>query len=282
MSALHHVTAPMPEPERNERVYTGEILVFRGFQAVTDLVQLLRAHCRALLGSDPETAHHRMAEDELNEAASALRNTVRQDSEVAKRLNTAFEAVGVDLHATFGDGLKQRVQVAGSRSERRMLRPLAPHRDSWGTNIPCQTNWWAPLYTTTPQRTLALFPSHFARAVPNNSEGWDFRELLRKMKEQGPEPDYPLLPLAQETPPEAEALPISLLPGDLLCFSSAHLHGSVPNQTDRTRLSFEVRTVNAHDVAAGRGAPNVDGRALRTPYQLFKRLTDGEKLGRMT
>jgi hypothetical protein len=46
-------------------------------------------------------------------------------------------------------------------------------------------------------------------------------------------------------------------------------------------LSFEARTVNGADVTAGYGAPNVDGRAVCTPYQFFKRLTDQQKLGEL-
>ena len=281
MTAIHHVTAPVPEGERNARVYAGEIIVFRGFDAVMQLVETLRAHCRAHLGDDPERAHERMAEPALIEAAETLRKAVLRDSGVAGRLRDAFEAIGADAGQTYCDAIKQRVQMANSRSGRRMVSPLAAHRDTWGTNVMAQTNWWAPVYPTTPERTLALFPTYFERAVANGSEGWDFRDLLRRIKEQGPEPDYPFLPLAAEPPPWQDALRISLVTGDLMCFSGAHLHASVPNRTDRTRLSFETRTANGADALAGRGAPNVDGHALRTAYQLFRRLGDREKLGEM-
>jgi len=39
-------------------------------------------------------------------------------------------------------------------------------------------------------------------------------------------------------------------PGDFLCFSSAHLHGTMPNESQRTRFSVEVRTVSALDLPA--------------------------------
>ncbi len=279
MSTLYHVTDPIPEAERNARVYSGEIIVFRGFGPVAELVDALRGHCRAHLGDEPERAHEHMTESELNAAAEQLRRVVQQDEGVADALQAALKAVGADLAQTYCDGIKQRVQMTNSRNGRRMVGPLGAHRDTWGTNIMAQTNWWAPTYPTTPERTIALFPGHFDRPVPNTSEGWDFRELLRRLKEQGSEPDYPILPLASEPPPWSEALQISLVPGDLMCFSGAHLHASVPNRTALTRLSFETRTVNAGDVRAGRGAPNVDGAAVRTTYQLFRRVGDGKKLG---
>jgi len=281
MPAIHHVTAPMAEAERNERVYRGEILVFRGFAAVAGLVAALQAHCRRHLGDDPERAHAAMAEEAVNAAAESLRQAVLADKGIAAALRRALEAIGADPAATYGDGIKQRVQMPHSVSGRRMVSPLGAHRDTWGSNIMAQTNWWAPTFPTTPQRTIALFPTWLERPVANDSDGWDFAELRRRLKAQGPDPDYPLLPLATEPPPWTEAVPVSLVPGDLMCFSGAHLHASVPNETARTRLSFELRTVNAADAAAGRGAPNVDGRPVRTTWQLFRRLTDGERLGAM-
>jgi hypothetical protein len=281
MPAIHHVTEPMPEAERNARVYAGEIVVFRGFAAVAALVEALQAHCREHLGTEPERVHTRCSEAEANEAAEALRQAVMADTKVAQRLHAALEAIGMDRGRNFGDGLKQRVQLAHSTSGARMVSPLGAHRDTWATNIMAQTNWWAPTFPTAPERTVALFPGHFERAVANDSAGWDFRELVRRMKEQGSDPDYPLLPLATAPPPWEDGLAVSLVPGDLMCFSGAHLHASVPNATARTRLSFETRTVNGADVAASRGAPNVDGRAERITYQLFRRLADGAKLGEM-
>ena len=49
----------------------------------------------------------------------------------------------------------------------------------------------------------------------------------------------------------------------MLCFSGAHLHTGVPNHTGEARFSIETRTVDAGDLTAGRGAPNVDGAAPR-------------------
>lgn len=281
MQAIHLRSSPLAERERNDRIYSGEIIVFRGFAAVAGLVERLRAHCVVALGADPERVHEHRSEAEVNTAAEQLRQNVMADREVAAALNEALAAVGVEVADTWGDGLKQRVQMAASRSGARMVSPLGAHRDTWGSNIMAQTNWWAPVYPVAPERTIALFPNWFDRPVSNDSAGWDFRELLRCMREQGPEPDYPLLPLASEPPPWADSLPVAPEPGDLMCFSGAHLHASVPNTTARTRLSCELRTVNGGDASAGRGAPNVDGRPVRTTWQLFKRLSDGEKLGAM-
>ncbi len=281
MSAIHLTASALPERERNDRLYAGEIIIFRGFGAVAALAERLTACCRRHLGDPPERVHERWAEDDVNESAGALQDEIQKDAGIAQMANEALAAVGVDIERTFGDGLKQRVQMASSRSGARRVSPLGAHRDTWGSNVIAQTNWWAPVYPVTPERTLAIFPTWFERPVANDSAGWDFRELLRRLKEEGPDPGYPLLPLASDPPDWSEALPISIEPGDLVCFSGAHLHASVPNTTDRTRLSWELRTANGDEVAAGRGAPNVDGSPVRTTYQLFRGLASGERLGEM-
>ncbi|WP_290650566.1 hypothetical protein [Aquisalimonas sp.] len=282
MASVYFTAQALPEPERNQRVYAGDLLVFRGFQAVEELVKLLRDVCQEHLGADPEGVHRRLPEASLDDAAKRLRKAVAGDERITGQLKTALRAVGVELDVTYGDGLEQRIQMASSANRGHLVRPLGVHRDTWGSNIMAQTNWWAPVWPTTPERTIAFFPGYFQRPVQNDSAAWDFRELLRRLKQEGPDTSYPQLPLATQPPGWDDALPVSIEPGDLLCFSGAHLHASVPNVTGRTRLSFELRTVNAGDVRAGRGAPDVDGAAMCTTYQLFRGLTHGERLGPLT
>lgn len=152
MTALYQLATAVPEAERNARIYRGELIVFRGFDAMAQLTDRLRAHCIHHLCNDPTCAHQSMSAIEIEHAAEAVRTAVRE---------------------------------------------------------------------------------------------------------------------------------ISLLPGDLLCFSGAHLHASVPNTTELTRLSFETRTVNRADMAAGSGAPDVDGSAPFITPQIFRHLKNGRKLGEL-
>jgi len=72
----------------------------------------------------------------------------------------------------------------------------------------------------------------------------------------------------QPKPEEEVALDPQIRPvppvGGMMVFSGAQLHSSVPNDSGRTRISVDFRTVNRADVEAGRGAPNVDSRCTGT------------------
>lgn len=277
--AIALVNEPMEEHHRNARLYAGEILVFQGFAAVLDLIELLHARCRHHLGVDPERVHERLNAAELATAAIELRRETGRDVEVRTAFANVLHAIGADCTHTCTDAMVARMQPPHALASHHRVSPLVPHRDTWGTNVSAQINWWAPIFPAPPGRTVALYPSCFARPVPNDSADWDFEKLVRGRRANDGPSAYPPLPTATATPDENEALRISLVPGAIMAFSGAHLHASVPNATELTRLSFETRTVNDIDARAGRGAPDVDGEAPCRTEQLFRYLHDGTALG---
>jgi ectoine hydroxylase-related dioxygenase (phytanoyl-CoA dioxygenase family) len=153
------------------------------------------------------------------------------------------------------------------------------HRDTWASNIGAQTNWWTPIYPVTAGRTISFAVAHWSEPVPNTSREWDVQAVRARRRSHGadgaklqliPEPSSPL-----KSVPE---LRIVIEPGDLLCFSGAHLHRTVPNNSGRARFSVEVRTVHGKDIELGRGAPNIDGHAPRIQYGWFNHVLHGTSL----
>ena len=84
-----------------------------------------------------------------------------------------------------------------------------------------------------------------------------------------------LVPEPSEPVDTASELRLVIEPGDLLCFSGAHVHAGVPNSAGVVRFSVEVRTV---DVADHHGAPNVDGEAPRVAKDWLCHVDDGTPL----
>jgi len=119
---------------------------------------------------------------------------------------------------------------------------------------------------------LAFYPAYWEEPVKNTSRGWDLEQIRAGRS------DAPVVPGPTETVNLASELRPVIEPGDLLLFSGAHLHASVPNTTGVSRFSIEVRTVDAGDAADGRGAPNVDGEAPRMASGWFRHVEDGTPL----
>lgn len=60
----------------------------------------------------------------------------------------------------------------------------------------------------------------------------------------------------------------------MIIFSGAQLHETVPNTTNRARYSVDFRTVHLDDVAARRGARNIDSRCTGTSIRDCRRASD--------
>ena len=261
------------------RVYRGELLVFRGLPAMRALAARARAMAEAAFAPWPPP----LAQDSLGPAdflarAAELRRSFMHDGEVRAAFRAVIEALGLDPASTYADRLILRLQPSGDAYSGRRVRDLPPHRDTWGSNLMAQINLWGPVFPLEPGATMVIWPALFDRPVPNTSADWD---LLRLREERG---RYPLLPVLRgpvpgggEAAAEAE-VPVLIAPGDLLCFSGAHLHASRPNRTGRIRVSVDSRTVDLADIRAGRGAVNVDGRAPRDGRDWFHRVSDGDRL----
>src|SRR5690606_24659987 len=125
-------------------------------------------------------------------------------------------------------------------------------------------------------RTFAFLPKLFDRVLPNDSADFDLAAVMAHVRAADPTAERPKMaprPLDPIDPSEGE--PVVIAPGEIIAFAAQHAHVGVPNRTDLTRISLETRTVRLADHRAGRGAPNVDGRARWIAYTLFRRLSDG-------
>ncbi|MFP6745338.1 MAG: hypothetical protein VCB77_09160, partial [Alphaproteobacteria bacterium] len=190
---------------------------------------------------DPFTAHHTLAPAAYADIAEGLIAAFEVDTDVRARYGAALAAAGVDSGRVYWDRLRLRIQPPGDSHMSRRVMNLAPHRDTWGSNVLAQINWWAPIYPVTPERTLVVFPAHWSKPVANTSADWDYYELRARLR--AGDHSYPLLPTATCPVERGDAWACDIEPGDLLCFSGAHLHASVPNTTSLTRFNTEVRTV---------------------------------------
>ena len=267
--SLLDATAPLDR----ERIFRGELLVFCQLPAMLSLVARGRALAAAAFAPHPPpTAQAALTPAVFLDRAAELRRAVMRDREASAALRALIAELGLDLDATYFDRLILRLQPSGTSHTGRRVRDLPPHRDSWGSNLMAQVNCWGPVYPVEAGATMVIWPRLFAQPVPNGSAEWSL-ERLREAPAR-----YPLLPEFRGTLDGVQAVPILIEPGDLLCFSGAHLHASHPNRTGRVRLSLDTRFVHLQDLRNARGAPNVDGHAPHVATDWFHRLSDGAEL----
>jgi hypothetical protein len=218
------------------------------------------------------------ADEEDVDAIGELQAHFRDDEEVLRLFGSALRHVGVDAARTYWDSLYLRVvpPTAGGGDQ---VGRIGFHRDTWASNVLMQTNWWVTIRPLSADRTLAFYPRYWSRPIENTSAGWDL-DAIRARRRSGESEVLPIVPEPIEPVDTSSELRVVIEPGDLLCFSGAHLHATVPNVSARTRCSVELRTVNVDDLERGRGAPDLDGRAPVVPLEWFHSMVDGAALTR--
>lgn len=266
------------DQQRAELVFSGKIVVYRQVAAMALLVDHLKATtCAGFTPHDPLTAEKVMDTTTFLQTSMGLRKQIAEDPKTSDLFKAVFAEIGCNLSELYWDHLKLRFQPSNPELHTRYMRDLPAHRDTWGSNILSQINWWAPVWPVDEGRTVTVFPDYWDQPIENNTAEWSYQEFRRR-KAEDPNTPYPMLPTCRVEPDFAEGVPILVDPGDIVAFSGAHLHASVPNRTAVTRISTETRTVSLADLTQDRRAPNVDGAAKGIRYNWFSHAVSGESL----
>jgi hypothetical protein len=274
-----------------DKLYHGAIVRFRDLAPMRDLIAFTRGFVEEELATAaPVDSHAGRGEDELAEIYAAARRRYANSPEAKQRWRDVFAAAGQDPDQTARDRLVLRFQPPAppERQHRRYgIATVHVHRDTWGTNLYAQINWWAPVYALDPGRTLAFYPHLFDRPLDNSSAGFDISDVMQRNR-QSPSTvrSAEVVPRLLERVDPGEGVPVLIAPGEVIAFSAQHVHGGVANHTGKnhtgkTRISLETRTLFIPDHVRGLGAPNVDGRARWATPGMFRRLSDGEPLDKV-
>ncbi|KXF80460.1 2OG-Fe(II) oxygenase family protein [Enterovibrio coralii] len=280
MDPFHTYTA-LSHQELGDRLFQGELIIFSIADELAPFLnrtkQLINKHFGI---PDPQKAHLALDEPTYAARASETMTAFERDPEIKSLFFSALETCGVNREENFYDRLVLRIVPCVTSYDKGRQASVKHHRDTWGSNIDSQINWWLPIFPLRKARSIALYPDYWNKKVANTTSDWSFSRYLaeKKATPSGEKIAYPSSPQALESIDEQACFTPELQPGEILTFASAHLHGSKFNLTDKFRFSVEIRTVNIHDVKHGKGAPNVDNAGNVPMYQWFKQIKDDKKL----
>jgi hypothetical protein len=278
--SLSHVACPVSSGEFGARVFNGEILVFRQLPPVRGICREMRKVMRAALSPiDPISVHVNLTEAEYFQRIHDLQQSIRANRRLYELFSAALELIGFDVSEAYWDRFILRVVPPIASHHGGYASHVMPHRDTWGVNIHQQVNWWAPVFPIAANRTIRFYPCHWRSPIPNTTDSWRFESYLAAMRKSaaGHRPPYPAVPQCLASPRGPVFHPV-IKPGDMLAFSAAHLHGSVPNRSKFTRVSFEIRTVHAEHLRCGLAAPNIDNAAKTGLTRIYTNVVSGDKL----
>lgn len=249
----------------SEALFDGALVIFEDLSPVTRLVQRARAILNRTFETDePGLAERHLSASDFRSLAMQAREAVATDGIVARHWWDTLAIIGFRKDATWLDRIRLRVVPSRDDIGHQRLQTVPPHRDTWGSGIMAQINWWLPLYPLVERSTMLLWPDAFRLPIANTSGEWSF-QAFRNGKQDG----YPLLPVACSRP-DRPGVPVLIEPGQLLGFSAAHLHAGVRDESGWTRFGVDTRSVWEPDRIAGRGALNVDGAARGEMWRWFR------------
>lgn len=256
----------MPPEALTASLFDGELIVVRGLPVVRQLANRARRIAADVYGTaDLPCAERLVDAARFRELATRAREAVALDAPLQRLWLECLAALGFEAGSLHFDRVKLRVVPSAESARGRVVRPLPAHRDTWGSGIDAQINWWLPLHALAATRTMVIWPEAFARPLANDSADWDY-DAMREDRDRR----YPLLPTAREEPP-GPGQPVLIEPGELLAFSAAHLHAGVADDSGLSRFSLDTRTVWTGDLDARHGAPNVDSYARKARWEWFQR-----------
>ena len=266
------------ESVRRANLFRGDIYVFSPRPSTRALVDLARQlACEALAPHDPCDAQHHMSPEKFAAILKDLKPRFMHDPRVKEQLRSILDDVGEDMDQTYFDVPRLRTMTHGDFLRTGIALAVPPHRDTWYAGHQAQLNWWFPVSGVAPENTMVFHPTYFNCGVDNLSGRYNHGEWIGKSRAEAAQhvkSDTRLHPEIQQEIDTSSDFRIQCEEGGLLLFSASHLHSTSPNTSGHTRISVDFRTVNLDDVVSGRGAPNVDNRAVGTTLGEYMHITD--------
>jgi len=277
-----YVHSKMPDDERRERLYSGDIFVHAASDASLALCALARKILEeAFSPHAPETAQNHLLVEEYAAILSELKPAFIHHSECKILLPQLLADVGCNPDETYFDVPRLRTSTSDGYLTTGIAYAFHPHRDTWYSAPHCQINWWMPVFEFSADNGMEFYPRYFSEPVKNGSNTYNYYRWNRDSRGQAANQigkDTRVQPRPEEPMDLADRLRLVPAVGEMIVFSGAQMHASVPNDTGRTRISIDFRTVHLNDVRQRRGAPNVDSACTGTSLRDFLNCRDMNRL----
>jgi len=262
--------------ELREQLYSGNLVILTRLRALQDFVDYTREELTELFTPhDPEHVHEFIDPQAMAKVLGAWKPRFIHADKSKKLVRAIIEEAGFPAEQTHYDLPKPRTSFPVGHLTTGVAFAFPWHRDAWYSAPAQQINWWLPIFPVREDNAMKFDLAKFGRPVPNSSGGFDYYENNAKRFTTAAQvtKERQARPGALDHHPRQE-LVVLPAPGEVLLFSGAQLHASIPNTSGRARFSVDFRTVHVPDLVAGRGAPLVDVHCTGTAIRDFVNVGD--------
>jgi hypothetical protein len=270
------VDPSMVADDLRQQLYAGNLVILTRLQALSEFVEYTRDELAELFRPhDPEYVHEHIDPAEMAKLLSTWKPRFIHSDRSKKLVRAVIEEAGFPAEETHYDLPKPRTSFPVGHLTTGVAFAFPWHRDAWYSAPAQQINWWLPIFPVREDNAMSFDLTSFGRAVPNSSDTFDYYQnnASRLTTATGVTRDVQSRPGAIDHQPDQELI-ILPAPGEVLLFSGAQLHASIPNTSGRARFSVDFRTVSVPDLMVGRGAPLVDAHCTGTAIRDFINVAD--------
>ena len=264
-----------PRPLRNA-IYHGDLVVLTHLRSVSEFVDYTREQLTELFKPhDPEHAHEHLDKAQMATLLGSWKPRFIHSPRSKELVGRIIREAGFSAQGTHYDVPKPRTSFPVGHLTTGIAYAFPWHRDVWYSAPAQQINWWLPVFDLRADNCMRFDLRNFDRAVPNTSGEFDYyrNNTARLSTVSQVSHERQVRPAAVDYTP-VDDLVVLPAPGEVLLFSGAHVHASIPNTSGRARFSVDFRTVDVADLTAGRGAPMVDVACTGTAIRDFRRVAD--------
>jgi hypothetical protein len=266
------------------QLYAGNLVILTRLQALRNFVEYTREELAWLFSPhDPEQVHEHIDPLEMAKILGAWKPRFIHSERSRKLVRAIIAEAGFPAGGTHYDLPKPRTSFPVGHLTTCVAFAFPWHRDVWYSAPAQQVNWWLPIFPVRESNAMSFDLARFDRAVPNSSDTFDYyrNNASRLTTATQVTREVQARPGALNHEPGQELI-ILPAPGEVLLFSGAQLHASIPNTSGRARFSVDFRTVDVADLMAGRGAPLVDVQCTGTAIRDFINVADESSFNEQT
>src|SRR3954453_6840971 len=273
-----YFNADVPDDLRRRRLYDGQLFVYTASESTRALGRFARELTeKAFAPHDPRDAQHYLPVEKYVAVLAELKPKFINHPESKRLVQEIIAEFGCNPEKTYFDVPRLRTACSGDYLTSGIAYAFKPHRDTWYSPPMCQLNWWLPIYPIESENAMAFHVKYWNTPLRNSSHEFNYQDWVEGGRREAANH------VGKDNRRQSEALePVEIdpqlrvvsEPDGLLIFSGAHMHSTVPNTSGRTRLSIDFRTVHTDDLAARRGAPNLDSNCTGTTIGDYLRGTD--------
>lgn len=268
-----HFDSPMSDDLRRQRLYRGDLFVLSPCASSLALIELARGLIGEAFGRvSPLTAQYHMPAQQYAEILGHLKPKFIHHPKSKECIQGIMREVGANVDDTYFDVPRMRSSTSDGYLTTGIAYAWHPHRDTWYSAPQCQINWWLPIFEIDDGNGLNFYPHYWDQPIRNNSEIYNYYQWNKLHRPNAAqylvEDPRPIPKPTEQVQMEPQICPV-VKPGGIIVFAAAHLHGSIPNTSGKTRFSIDFRTVNMADLRSRAGAPNVDAKCTGTALRDF-------------